>query len=504
MISSTGTRLFLTRVSLWFLVGIAVTGCRVAATRTMPWPMASTLTGNSFGVPNEFNARGLTGNDSKSPSNVGVRLVSFRNQEGTTSAASTVNQPISDELAAAVFPESQVADGSLASFLQRALSSHPKILAARARVCAAQHRIPQATALDDPMVETMFWPIQANAQQLASGRMTNQLDFSQEIPYPEKRRTKGAIAEREVQIVQAEADLIEREIAESVRLAYYELWFATRAMEIVTNSRDVASQLVKAAEARYRAEGSQQDVIRAELETEKIDQQLLELAQQKADAQADLAALIQDPLAPELTAESALPIQDIPQQLEQLIAQAEQCSPELRGLAWQIERDRENQRLACLQKYPDLRLGMQYGMMTTGGAISPQADGIDNISFSVGVTLPIWREKIRAGICEASAQQISSSRLLEAQQLTISGNLRRLIAEANSLEQQRVLFVNRITPKAEQALQVATSEYVVGKTTFAQLVDNYSEVLTFQLQTARLEASLAGTLAQIQKTMGCN
>ncbi len=470
----------------------------------MPSTMVSPPISSRFGAASELNSPGSIGNGQKSPTNNGIKLVSFRNQEGSTSAHPTAHAQLPDMVAASDSPGLQVADRNLDYFLQRALNSHPKILAARARVYAAQYRISQAMALADPMVETMFWPIEANAQQLASGRMTNQLDFSQEIPYPEKRRTKGAIAEREVQIAQAEADLIEREIAESVRLAYYELWFATRAMEIVTNNRDVASQLVKAAEARYRAEGSQQDVIRAQLETEKLDQQLLELTQQRAAAQADLAAVIQDPLAANLSAESSLPIQDIPQQLEQLIAQAEQCNPELRGLAWQIERDRENQRLACLQKYPDLRLGMQYGMMTTGGAISPQADGIDNISFSVGVTLPIWREKIRAGIGEASAQHASSTRLLEAQHLTIASTLRRLFAEANSLEQQRDLFVNRITPKAEQALQVATSEYVVGKTTFAQLVDNYSEVLTFQLQTARLEASLAGTLAQIQKTIGCN
>ncbi len=503
MVSSTETRLFLNRVSLWFLVGIAVTGCRVATTRTMPSPMASTLTGNSVGVASKFNTRGLAGDDSKSPSNDRVRLVSFRNQEGATSADSGVIQPSSDELAAAVLPDSQVADRSLDSFLQKALSSHPKILAARARVCAAQHRIIQATALADPMVETMFWPIQANAQQLASGRMTNQLDISQDIPYPDKRRIKGAIAEREVQIAQAEADKIEREIAESVRLTYFELWFATRALEIVNNNRTIVSELIRVAEARYRTGGSQQDVIRAELETEKLEQQLLELDQQKSVAQADLAALIQEPMATVLETESALPIQDVPAQLDSLIAEAEHCNPELRGLGWQIERDLENQQLACLQKYPDLRLGMQYGMMTTGGAISPVADGIDNISFSVGATLPIWREKIRAGICEASAQQISSTRLLEAEQLSVAGKLRQLLAEAQSLEQQRVLYAERITPKAEQALKVATSEYVVGKTTFAQLVDNYTEVLTYQLQAARLDASLASALAQIQKTIGC-
>jgi outer membrane protein TolC len=263
------------------------------------------------------------------------------------------------------------------------------------------------------------------------------------------------------------------------------------------------NDLIKVAEARYVAGGSQQDVIRAELEKEKLDQQLLELRQQKAVAQADLAALIQVPAPIRLEAEPKLLIGDVPAQLEELVARAEQCNPELQGLVWQIERDAQQQRLACLQKYPDLRLGMQYGMMNIGGSISPVADGNDMISFNVGVTLPVWREKIRAGIHEASAERLSSTRQLEAEYLSIEGKLRRLLADAQSLEQQRMLFVDRITPKAEQAYTVAMSDYTVGKTTFAQLVDNYSELLLFKLQTARLEATLAGTLAQIERAVGC-
>jgi outer membrane protein TolC len=391
---------------------------------------------------------------------------------------------------------------SLDECLQRALASHPRLSAARARAQAARFRIPQATALPDPMVETMFWPIAANAQQTAAGRMTSALDISQEIPLREKRATQGAIAAREFDMACAEVRQAEREIIESVRLAYYELWSAVRAIEIVNDNREAAAELVKAAEARYRAGGPQQDVIRAELAREELNLQLLELAGQKGMAQAELAALIQFEEASLLEPEAALPVADLPMDLEHLRAQAEAGNPELQNLAIQIRRDQQNERLACLQQYPDFKVGFQYGMMTTGGAISPVADGLDDISFSVGMTLPIWRKKIRAGICEAASQRASSVQLFEAEQLSIGGRLRRLIAETRALEQQRELLSEKVLPRTEQALQVATAEYAVGKSTFEQVIEIYSSLLTARLDLVRTDASLHGKHAEIQRLAG--
>lgn len=80
---------------------------------------------------------------------------------------------------------------SVEELIQEAIAIHPKIQSARSRIAAAQFRIPQARALPDPMAETLFWPIANNAQQLASGRMTNQLSLSQTVPWPEKLRARS-------------------------------------------------------------------------------------------------------------------------------------------------------------------------------------------------------------------------------------------------------------------------------------------------------------------------
>ncbi|QDV55394.1 MULTISPECIES: TolC family protein [Rosistilla] len=401
-------------------------------------------------------------------------------------------------------PSPSFPPASVDYYISTALARHPKLLAARQRVAAATYVIPQAKALPDPTFNNTFWPIQDQALETAAGRVGHQMSVNQMVPFPKKLQTKAVIASREVQIAQAEVDLIAREITESVRLAYYEVWFAGRAIAIIEETKDLVADLTDVAEARYRSGGSQQDVLRAQLETDRLDEQLISLRKQKQIAQADLATLLQQPvgLVPETT--DRLDIADTPQQIESLISLAEQCNPKLRGLAWEIQRDREKQRLACLQKYPDFTVGVNWGLISDSSSVlSPVANGHDNISFNLGTTLPIWRDKIDAGIREASHRTSSTTRRLEAERDELYGKIRRLIAQADALSEQRDIYEDRIIPRTEDTLKLSIADYRGKRTDFFTLIETYRELLMFETQLARIDATLAGTIAQLDRTVGC-
>ena len=82
------------------------------------------------------------------------------------------------------------------------------------------------------------------------------MSLTQAIPWPEKLRTKAAIVSQEVQVAQAEVEQIEREITEAVRLAYYEVWYATRAIAIIEETKELIDDLTKVAEARLSQWGN--------------------------------------------------------------------------------------------------------------------------------------------------------------------------------------------------------------------------------------------------------
>jgi len=388
-------------------------------------------------------------------------------------------------------------------FVGIAISGHPRVRAGRARVAAAANRVPQAEALEDPLLSSSFYPISDQALQTAAGRAGNTLSLTQKYPWPEKRWAKGVIANREMKIAAAKLSQAEMEIEETVRLAYYELWFANQALHITDQNRQIAVELIKLAEARYASGGSQQDVLRAQLQLDTLDDRLIALRRQKAVAQADIAALVQQPGLVGIEPTGELDVAQVPERLEALFAAAQECSPRLREQRWAVSRDRHKQELACLGKYPDFVFGAGWQSITESDTVSPVANGRDNINFMVGVTLPIWKERISASIREASAEVSASSRDFNDVRNDTFRQIRRLSEQAYAADEQLQLYTDRILPRAKRTLQLASADYRGRLVDFGEVADGFTEVLMFELQVARTQATLAGALAQLHRAVGC-
>lgn len=388
-------------------------------------------------------------------------------------------------------------------FVQVALERNPEIQAAQRRVAAQAETIPQVTALDDPMLQDTFYPIDDHALQTAAGRLPNTLSVSQKFPWLSKLRVRGEIAEQETRIALTELATTRLKIVEEVHLAWYDIAYHQRAIEITQENRELLKQLVESAAARYRAGGSQQDVFRAELELDKLREQLIVLRQKLRLAQSDLAALLH--ASPELEPLAAGPLSppSAPEAVEELYDLAVRCRPELQEKLHAIVRDERRQKLARLQYRPDFTVGMGWSAVTEDDALSRVANGHDNLNVTIGMSLPVWRDKLRAGVREAEHRTVESARRYDATRDETFRRIRRLIAEADSGEQQIRLFRDSILPRSEQTFRVSLAEYRVGRVDFLQVVSNYSELLMFRIQLARLQARLGQTLASLERVVGC-
>lgn len=391
-------------------------------------------------------------------------------------------------------------------FVAEALASNPQIFAARQKVAAAVNRIPQARALTDPMLTETFWPFHGNSLQTAGGRAANQIGFMQAVPWPEKLDARAAIACREVQVARAEVAKVGSEVMEAVKLACAEIIFAQEALAILEENSQLVDELTEIAEARYRSGGSQQDILRVQRESDRIDDQRVQLIKQLRLATADLAAQLHRPLddLPRVASDSAaLDETALTTQLENFVSLAEQCNPSLRGLASQVAVDREKQRLARLQGYPDFQLGLNWLMVSEQDAISRVANGNDNFGLSVGLSLPIWKDKIEAGVREAHHQTSGSAQRLQAERDTVYSRIRRLAAQADSLMEQQQIYSERLLPRTNQTLELTLADYRGQRSDFFSVVETYRELLMLELQLARIRATLVGTLATLERTVGC-
>ena len=121
----------------------------------------------------------------------------------------------------------------------------------------------------------------------------------------------------------------------------------------------------------------------------------------------------------------------------------------------------------------------------------------------VGVTLPIWRNRIKAAICEASAEVAASNREYSDARDDTFRQIRRLSEQAYAADDQLRLYDERILPRAKQALKLAAADYRGRLVDFGEVADGFTEVLMFELQVARTKATLAGVEAQLHRAIGC-
>ncbi len=59
-------------------------------------------------------------------------------------------------------------------------------------------------------------------------------------------------------------------------------------------------------------------------------------------------------------------------------------------------------------------------------------------------------------------------------------------------------------PRAKRQIELATSDYRGGRVDFGEVADGFTEMFMLELQVVRAEATLAGSLAQLKRAVGCD
>jgi hypothetical protein len=128
--------------------------------------------------------------------------------------------------AAALF--AGVAELDRAAVVRAVLARNPSVAAAHEGLRAALAEIPQATALDDPMVGYELAPLSV-AGDVPLGHLVS---VRQKLPFPGKRRLAGEAALAAAAAAAAEIGVIRLELAELASALYDDYYVATRALEI--------------------------------------------------------------------------------------------------------------------------------------------------------------------------------------------------------------------------------------------------------------------------------
>ena len=137
------------------------------------------------------------------------------------------DEPMATALDPAPTPPELLGPQPVDAYIRRALAENRTVQAARYNVLALKHRIPQVTALDDPVVSNTIFPSRASPPVFADGLQPLQPDARPAVPLVRHARGSGARRPSEdVQVALAELAAAQLDAVAAVKRAYYDLYFS--------------------------------------------------------------------------------------------------------------------------------------------------------------------------------------------------------------------------------------------------------------------------------------
>ncbi|HLG16173.1 MAG TPA: TolC family protein [Blastocatellia bacterium] len=383
--------------------------------------------------------------------------------------------------------------------VDQALERNPEIQSMARSFDMMRARIPQARALPDPMLEVGYLgnivPIPPFDIQKGDPSSARMVSFSQEIPFPGKRPLKEKMAAMSAESEWWAYEQVRLNVVAEVKDAYFDLYYFTKASEIVSKNKDLLEKFEKIAEARYAVgRGIQQDVLKAQVEISKLIDQLTVLEQRRQTSVARLNSLLnRDPESPLGKSEEVQP-QGFAVGLAELRELALANYPSLKSQRRAIDRERYGVQLAQKEFYPDFSVRFSY---------QNRPEMPDMYGVSIGVKLPLYFwQKQRPAVAEAAASAAAEEKRLENATTLLFFKLKDKYLAAATAQRLVSLYGTTIIPQSSLSLESAIAGYEVGKVDFLTLLDNVVTLLNYELSYYEQLSNVEKAVAAMEPLVG--
>lgn len=387
----------------------------------------------------------------------------------------------------------------LEGLLQEALANNRGLEAAREELQAARHRVPQSSALPDPMAG---YAVMGPMLETPLGPQKDMYEFEQMIPFPGKLLERRKIALAEVDTASARLKQVERELVLNVSQTYYDLYAVDATIEAVDEILDLLKKFEAVAGSRYASrQGEQRDVAKAQAKVSETLQQLFVLRQQRQTLAAFLNALLNRRASAPLDKVSAPVLPKLELSLDQLLQQSRENRPELLEAAAMRGRQEHAHALAKYEYMPDISVGFQYTRIG-GGMTSDPEDGRDAWMVPLKVTLPLWQNRIIPAVLEAKRDlNASEANLREAENFAeyeIKNAYYRFTAGRQVVE----LYENALIPQAKLAFSSDQAGYEAGRTDVLNFLDSEEVYRNAKVAYYQALADALKNFAAIERAVG--
>lgn len=312
---------------------------------------------------------------------------------------------------------------------------------------------------------------------------------SQGIPFPGKRGARREAARAEVAVKAGELELLRREVARDIRVAYARLYSLDEERQALVSGRELLELLVAAARERYGTGTAEQEAeVRAQLAVSRLDERQDDLAAERKGLVASLNRYLDQPGDAPLGRVSVLPDALVP--ATPWGATVAGNSPEVAVRRAEVQSAERRLRVARLERRPDFLAGAGVGF---------RGDKRPVVTLRLGMDLPLWSAQNQGPLSRAAGQDLEASRqALRDAEAVARAEAARLEADWRRADLQVMRYTQAIVPRSRLAFDAARSSYLVGRGDLSTVIEDFNLWLEARSGLARREAERFTTWAELQ------
>jgi outer membrane protein TolC len=393
-----------------------------------------------------------------------------------------------------VFTHSEARGSQLELLIERAMTQNPDIVAAARKMEALKQEVIQEKALEDPELTLTQSEVPSN---LDIGHPAQTwYGIGQAFPFPGKRAMKGKIAGKEVEIQYQMLQATIRETILKIKTAYYQLFLANQGINIHLTHQTLLNEFTQSAQQKYAAGmGTQQDIVKAEVELSKLHNSLLALEQEKINAVTTLNALLNQPVDTSLEIPEEPGSAEFKYTLEELTPLTLKNQPEVMAANLQIEKKEMSLSLAGKYVYPDFMAELTYVQSHLGEENKWMALAKVNLPW-------IFNHKYQAKISQIRLEKEETEAELKGIENKTLAELRILYSKIKSLEKSLDMYRNGILPQADQALKSSQIAYRSGKTDLLNVIDSERTLKDIEMNYFETLVDFNQRISALEKLVG--
>ncbi len=406
-----------------------------------------------------------------------------------------VERSAADEIVASV------SDIKLRLLLDEVLDRNPRLARMAAEAAAAAQRAPQAKALPDPTA-SLTWFLMS--PQTRVGPLQATINISQSLPWFGTLELEEQAAMLDAAASRARVEAGRLEVLTDARTAYLDLQFLDAESRLAREDRTTLEHYAELALARYASGvGLDQAVIKLQAEITRTDTRLLGIAARRAEVAARLNALRDRPQTTPVVVADAVARRTVELEFEALRLRSLAGRPEMAAATAEAEAAKVRVERSKKAYSPNLMVGLRYGFVgrredEAGRLIPPEGNGDDDLALTAGVSLPVWRSKLRAGVEEGTARKLAAEEAVREAAASIDEELGELLHRIPLLEEQVGLYEKVLIVQARQSLQSAESAYAAGTAGALDLLDAERVLLQVRVAAARARIDLEIAYARLE------